>query len=65
MELKLPDFCCITGVQMGEIGLTDQMIYPRHLGGYLVFAAGGVWFSLQDLCFFPTYFVAFFIYIFG
>jgi hypothetical protein len=44
-------------VQMGDVqaGVTDQMIYQRHMGRFLVFPVGGVQFSLKDLHFFPTY----------
>jgi hypothetical protein len=37
------------------------MIYQKDLGGFLVFPVFGVWFNLQNLRFFPTYFMAFFL----
>jgi hypothetical protein len=50
-----------------QTGLTDRMLYQRHVVGFLVFPAGGtsICFSLQDLPFFPTYFVAFFVRMLG
>jgi hypothetical protein len=57
-------FCCHSGGPDGrnvQIGLTEQMVYQRHVGGFLVFPACGVWFNLQDLRFIPTYSVAFFV----
>jgi hypothetical protein len=59
--MQLSDFCCNNGSPDGrdvQAGLTDRMVQQRHTGGVLVFPAGGVWFNLQDLRFFPTYFVA-------
>jgi hypothetical protein len=53
----------ILGVQMG--GLTERIIYQRHVGGFLVFPVCGVWVNLQDLRFFPTYFAAFFVWMLG
>jgi hypothetical protein len=50
-ELQFPDFCCDNGSPDGrdvQAGLTDRMVYQRHVGGFLVFPVGGVWFSLQD-----------------
>jgi hypothetical protein len=41
------------------------MIYQRHVGGLIVFPVWDVWFNLQDLCFFLTYFVAFCVYMLG
>jgi hypothetical protein len=46
-------------------GLTDQMVYQRHVGRFLVFPVYGVWFNLQDLYFTATYFVAFFVCMLG
>jgi hypothetical protein len=39
--------------------------FKRHVGRFLVFPVGGVWFNLQDFHFFSTYFVAFFICMLG
>jgi hypothetical protein len=47
---------------MSKLLLTDRMVRQIHVSGFhVVFRAFDVWFSLQDLLFFPTYFVAFFI----
>jgi hypothetical protein len=46
--------------------LTDQLLYLIHVGGFLVvFPARGIWFSVQELPFFPTYFEAFFVRMLG
>jgi hypothetical protein len=53
-------FCYDNGSLDGrdvQVGLIDRMVYYRHVGGVLVFSVCGVWFSLQDLLFFPTHFV--------
>jgi hypothetical protein len=53
---------------MGEttkLGLTDRMVYHRHVSGFLVYPVCGVWFNLQNLSFFPTYIVAFFVCMLG
>jgi hypothetical protein len=36
-------------------GLTERMIYQRHVGMFLVFPVGGVRFNLQVRRFFPSY----------
>jgi hypothetical protein len=41
--------------EMFQAELTDQMVYQRHIDGFLVFSVCGVWFNPQDLLFFPTY----------
>jgi hypothetical protein len=43
---------------MGEMSKLDWLIKwsVRDVGGFLVFLVCGVWFNLQDLSFFPTYF---------
>jgi hypothetical protein len=59
-ELWFFDFCRDNGSPDGrdvQDGLTDQMVYQRHVGRFLVFSVYGVWFNLQDLYFIATYFV--------
>jgi hypothetical protein len=44
------DFCCDNGSPDGrdvQAGLTDRMVYQRHVSGFLVFPAGGVRYNLQ------------------
>jgi hypothetical protein len=58
------NFCCDNGspdARDVQTGMTDRMVYQRHVGGFLVFSICCVWFILQDLRFIPTYFVAFFV----
>jgi hypothetical protein len=54
-ELQFSAFCCDNGTPDGrdvQAGLTDRMIYQRHVCGFLVFPVGGVrlnscrWFML-------------------
>jgi hypothetical protein len=62
----IPDV--VMGVQMGEdiqAGLTDRMIYHRHVDTFLIFPVSVVWFNLQDLHFFHTYSVALLIWMSG
>jgi hypothetical protein len=49
---------------MGDVQarLTDWMSYQRYAGEFLVLPLGSVWFNLH---FFPTYFVAFFVFMLG
>jgi hypothetical protein len=55
------------GDQMGDVqaGLTDRMVYQRYVGRFLVYPLRGVWFNLQYLRVFPTYFLAFFVRTLG
>jgi hypothetical protein len=67
-EMQFSDFCCDNGSPDGtdvRAGLTARMVYQRHVGGFLAFPVCGVWFSLQDLRFFPTYSVASFAHMLG
>jgi hypothetical protein len=51
MELQFLYFCCDNGCPDGsnvEVGLTDQIVYHRHVGEFLMFPMCGVWFNLYD-----------------
>jgi hypothetical protein len=48
-------------IQMGDVSKLGWLSYQRHIAGFLVLPVGGVRFNLQDLHFFPTYSVTFFI----
>jgi hypothetical protein len=64
--MQFSDFCFNSGSPDGrdvQAGLTDGKSHYRHLGRFPVFPVGDVWFYLQDLRFFPTHFVASFIYM--
>jgi hypothetical protein len=57
MELQFSDFCCDKGIpdrRDAQAGLTDRMVLQRCVDGFLVFPVCGVWFNLQDFCFFQT-----------
>jgi hypothetical protein len=41
------------------------MVFQSNVGGFIVFPVCGVWFNLQDLRFFSTYFVPFFVRMLG
>jgi hypothetical protein len=59
-ELWFFDFCCDNGSSDGgdvQTGLTDQMVYQRHVVGFLGLPVCGIWFNLQDLRFIPEYFL--------
>jgi hypothetical protein len=61
-------FCCTNGSPHGrdvQAGLSDRMVYQRHVVEVLVFPVCGVGLNLQDFHFIPTYFVAFFICMLG
>jgi hypothetical protein len=50
MELQFSDFCCDSCPDGKDVqaGLTDRIIYQRHVGGLLVFPVGGLGFNLQN-----------------
>jgi hypothetical protein len=62
-SLHWPELCCYDRSPDGrdvQSGLTDWMICQNHVGCFLAFQ-----FNLQDLCFFPTYLMVFFIHIYN
>jgi hypothetical protein len=45
--LEYSDFCCDNRSPDGrdaQAGLTGLMVYQRHVGRFLIFPVGGVWF---------------------
>jgi hypothetical protein len=50
-------FCCDNGspdMRDVQAGLTDRIVYQRHVGGFLVFLVCGFWFNLQSFTFYVS-----------